>query len=102
MYQAAIILTHRATCCKGTRELLPGPCNSQARGKDPARCPLLLCPGCPSPSGAHLEEDEEGEPGCEDVPELDGVAVVVGIPVIPVPAAQPCWCQPGLPHARRA
>lgn len=57
--------------------------------------PLSLSPPftTASPLGAHLKEDEEGEPGCEDVPELRRVAVVIGVPVVLVPAAQPrgCW-----------
>lgn len=45
---------------------------------------------CPS---THLKEDEEGKPGCKDMPELDSVAVVLIIPVIPVPAAETSQCQ---------
>lgn len=74
---------------------------TRASGTDPACFPLLPSPQLPQPPpaslGAHLKEYEEGKPGCEDVPELDRVAVVIGVPVIPVPAAQPHRCQPRLP-----
>lgn len=66
------------------------------RGSQPGHEALIHPLSQPSPAslGAHLEEDEEGEPGCEDVPELDGVGVVVSVAVIPVPAAQLRQCQP--------